>query len=111
MDDYITKSTAVCIADYATDEHPYDKKPENPETFSEYNQGWNDACDYIRERLENAEKVDVAPALHGKWLWDIRDIYMCSNCGEKSHVKEVMEQPDWAWCPVCGAKMDGGADK
>lgn len=109
MDEYIVKSAAVVIADYAADEHPYDKNPENPDTFSDYNRGWNDACDYIRAQLENVEKADVVPVQHGNWTWDIGDVYICSHCGEKSHVKEVMETPDWSWCPNCGAWM-GGAD-
>lgn len=41
-----------------------------------------------------------------KWEWDTEDIYECSNCGEKSHVKEVMGQPAWDFCPNCGARMD-----
>lgn len=67
MADYISRAAAICIADYAADEHPYEKDPEKPETCSDYNQGWNDACDYIRDRLEIAEKADVAPVRHGKW--------------------------------------------
>ena len=46
--------------------------------------------------------------LHGRWEWDTQDIYWCTNCNEKIHVKEVMGIPDWKYCPSCGAKMDGG---
>lgn len=71
MTEYIERGIAVTIADYAIDEHPYDKNPEKPETFSEYNQGWHDACDYIRNALEEAESADVAPVRHGAWLtWE-----------------------------------------
>lgn len=56
--EYISKNAAITAAAYAVDEHPYDKNPEKPETFSEYNQGWNDACDYIRERLEDVHSVN-----------------------------------------------------
>lgn len=52
--------------------------------------------------------ADVAPVRHGLWKWDTEDIYRCSNCAEKSHVKEVMGHPGWDYCPNCGAKMDGG---
>ena len=38
----------IVLVDYATDEHPYSKEKDNSETWSEYNRGWNDACDYIR---------------------------------------------------------------
>lgn len=66
MTDYISKNMAVCIADYAADEHPYEKDPTKPDTFSEYNQGWNDACDYIGERLKNEKAADVMPVVRCK---------------------------------------------
>ena len=47
----------------------------------------------------------------GYWEWDTEDIYKCNNCGEKSHVKEVMGQPDWDYCPACGANMLPSAPK
>ena len=55
--------------------------------------------------------VDVAPVRHGRWEWDTEDIYRCSNCAEKSHVKEVMGHPDWDYCPNCGADMRGINDE
>lgn len=65
MSDYISREAAVTIADYAADEHPYDKNPKQLETYSEYNQGWNDACDYIRGKLEEEKPADVEPVRHG----------------------------------------------
>ena len=61
----------------------------------------------VIDRIKAAPAVDAVPVVHGRWEWDTEDIYMCSNCCRKSHVKEVMGQPDWDFCPVCGAKMDG----
>ena len=58
--------------------------------------------------IDNAPSADVAQVRHGRWEWDTEDIYRCSNCAEKSHVKEVMGHPEWDFCPNCGAKMDGG---
>lgn len=117
MAEYISRDAAICIADYAADEHPYDKDPAKPETFSEYNQGWHDACDYIRERLENTEKADVAPVRHGRW--DDSGRYQfpggstavrCLECGCALTVSEYRLNR-WNYCPVCGARMDlGGAD-
>ena len=67
--EYIDREAAIVIADHAADEHPYDKYPKKPETLSEYNEGWNDACDYIREELENATSADVvAVETLEKWL-------------------------------------------
>lgn len=33
MPEYTELNAAVCIADYAADEHPYEKDPANPETI------------------------------------------------------------------------------
>ena len=57
--------------------------------------------------IDKAPTVDAVEVVHGRWGWNTEDVYKCSNCGEKSHVKEVMGQPDWNYCPNCGAKMDG----
>ena len=65
------------------------------------------SCHDIDRVLDTVPKVDAAPVVHGRWAWDTEDIYKCTNCGEKSHVKEVMGKPDWNFCPNCGAKMDG----
>lgn len=65
----------------------------------------------VWERLkeyEDAEEANVESVKHGKWKWKTEDIYMCSQCGEKSHVKEVMYAPVWDFCPNCGARMDEG---
>ena len=60
----------------------------------------------IAETL-NAPTVDAVEVVHGRWEWITEDIYGCNNCGATNHVKEVMGQPDFNFCPNCGAKMDG----
>jgi rRNA maturation protein Nop10 len=103
--DYISQDVAVTIADYAADKHPYDKDTKKPETYSEYNRGWNDACDYIRERLEGEKPADVEPVRRGRWKirrksdwpeWTIRIV--CSSCGLITGQKSK-------YCPNCGSKM------
>lgn len=42
----------------------------------------------------------------GHWIWKTEDIYRCSECYEDIHVKEVMNVPQYEWCPYCGAKME-----
>ena len=64
-------------------------------------------ADCIARDISELPAADVAEVVHGKWEWDTEDIYRCSNCAEKSHVKEVMGHPEWDYCPSCGAKMDG----
>ena len=63
---------------------------------------------WYADKIKAIPAADVAPVRHGRWEWDTEDIYRCSNCAEKSHVKEVMGHPEWDYCPNCGAKMDGG---
>lgn len=114
MNEYIKLEAAVTIADYAVDEHPYDKNTEKPETFSEYNQGWHDACDYVRDKLEQLS-ADVVPVRHGRWInevelrpwlygWVPLNSVVCSVCDHSNSFENI-------YCPNCGAKMDGGDDK
>ena len=52
--------------------------------------------DAIRETL-HAPTAKAEPARHGEW----RTAFVCSECGKHySHIG--------AYCPNCGAKMDGG---
>lgn len=108
MTEYIDLDAAVAIADYAADEHPYDKDPERPETYSDYNRGWHDACDYIRGKLEAMPVADVAPVRHGLWR---EGGYAC---GETEWQCSVCNETEWRtssarlkYCPFCGARMDG----
>lgn len=50
--------------------------------------------------LQNAERADVAPVVHGAWCGSV-----CSACGESSG-----EWYDFSYCPHCGAKMDESED-
>lgn len=59
--------------------------------------------------------ADVAPVVHGEWedkqnpQWKAYDIRHCGVCGwnipkSKLRIKDL----HWNYCPMCGAKMDGG---
>lgn len=116
MSDYISREAAVTIAEYTADEHPYDKNPKQLETYSEYTQGWNDACDYIRGKLEEEKPADVEPVRHGRWqvvypdgascegaaLRTMYALLVCSECGKTF---ELMRMGKPRYC-TCGAKMD-----
>lgn len=79
----------------------------------EYGDGY---CDWgfgrknVLEVINSVPAADVAPVRHGFWCWITEDIYRCDNCGEMSHVKEVIGNPDWKYCPNCGCLMGGGDD-
>ena len=66
--------------------------------------------DLSGEKFEDAilkiPAADVAPVRHGRWLPQVvlgQKAWDCSEC-------KTLGSPQWKWCPVCGAKMDGGAD-
>ena len=66
--------------------------------------------------IEALPAADVAPVVHG-W-WDNSGRYTfpsgstavrCSECGCALTESEYALN-NWNFCPVCGAKMDGGAN-
>lgn len=76
--------------------------------------------DYVRrwlnEEFEVKHNVDVVPVVHGRW--DDSGKYTfpsgnaavrCTNCGCALTESEY-HLNNWNYCPVCGAKMDGGTD-
>ena len=54
------------------------------------------------------DPVDVREVVHG--LWEVieasDELYQCSACGEWQFIPEE----HFAYCPNCGAKMDGDGD-
>lgn len=70
----------------------------------------------IRHALTAAPAADVAPVVHGRWDDSGRYTFpggstavRCTNCGCALTVSEY-HLNNWNYCPVCGAKMDGGVD-
>lgn len=62
-----------------------------------------------REDIEGLSTADVQEVKHGRWLrtvptstWSYRRV--CSLCGQTAN----MIRARYAYCPWCGAKMDGG---
>ena len=71
------------------------------------------ACDVddVLDDLECFETIDTVPVRHGEWKpFDLtygRSIYYCSVCEQATEVPMCMEKPMYAYCPNCGARMDG----
>ena len=66
--------------------------------------------------IEILPAADVAPVVHGRWDDSGRYTFpggstavRCTNCGCALTESEYRLN-NWNYCPVCGAKMDGGAD-
>lgn len=97
-----------------------------------------DPTDIIYLTLVTAQKnirkipaADVAPVVHGEWEWYEKWIpsttehpaecqafgWRCGNCKRDAqdmgfgYWDDPTEKPLMIYCPVCGAKMDGGNNK
>lgn len=78
-----------------------------------------DAAPYFEKAAQMLEKLpaaDVSPVVHGRWDDSGRYTFpgggtavRCTECGCALTVSEY-HLNNWNYCPVCGAKMDGGGD-
>lgn len=50
--------------------------------------------------------VDVSPVRHGRWERTADGAALCTACKRKMNPSQY----GYAFCGLCGAKMDGGAD-
>ena len=74
---------------------------------------------FVRRVLNDRNLIpsaDVAPVVHGRWDDSGRYTFpsgstavRCTNCGCALTESEYRLN-NWNYCPVCGAKMDGGAE-
>ena len=77
-----------------------------------YRRGYDDCVVTVL----NAPAADVVPVVHGRWDDSGRYTFpsgnaavRCTNCGCALTESEY-HLNNWNYCPVCGAKMNGGAD-
>lgn len=71
---------------------------------------WNRSFSVLYEDIEDMKPADVSPVRHGRWE---NGNPICPVCGgDKFKDIDADIWSDWkpAFCPNCGAKMDGGAD-
>lgn len=89
MDEYIERKAAIrALLNDAPEQVSYSRE---------------DAADCIRYM----DAADVAPVRHGWWrCHGDCGVTECSVCGWS--IEEYVG--DYAYCPNCGAKMDGGQD-
>lgn len=72
--------------------------------YDHYTDGYDEAVDTV----ENAPTADVAPVVHGEWMWnDDEQGYNCPHC-PTTYWKSPDVPSAFKYCPICGAKMDGG---
>ena len=82
----------------------------------DHNGCWCRACwvDDMLDEVECFQPSDVAPVVHGRWddsgryTFPSGDVAVrCTNCG-CALTKSEYRLYTWNYCPICGAKMDGG---
>lgn len=78
------------------------------------NEHFINGIETVLEYAENLPAADVAPVVHGRWDDSGRYTFpggstavRCTECGCALTVSEFRLN-NWSYCPVCGAKMDGG---
>lgn len=76
----------------------------------------SEPCEKLVSEFASAYAADVAPVVHGRWDDSGRYAFpggatavRCSECGCALTESEYRLNR-WNYCPVCGAKMDGGDD-
>ena len=100
MSDLISRKAAIDALDVLCQEHRY-KIPGKGETYSQYNEAWQDALDRAEGAIGN---LPSAEPKRGTWIdtggeeeWYARE-YECSECGGT-----MLGESNF--CPNCGADM------
>ena len=103
MAEYIDRANLIARIKYYVTHTPKDK-------------GEHYAYSVMLNEILNRPAADVAPVVHGRWDDSGRYTFpsgnaavRCTNCGCALTESEY-HLNNWNYCPVCGAKMDGGAD-
>ena len=103
--DTISRQAAIDALDVLCQEHRY-KIPGKGETYSQYNEAWQDALDRAEGAIFN---LPPAEPKRGKWIdtggyraWYARE-YRCSKCGD-TMLREAN------FCPKCGSYNGGEQD-
>ncbi|MBP5424296.1 MAG: hypothetical protein J6Y78_17830 [Paludibacteraceae bacterium] len=67
-EDCISRKRVIMLIDEATEIYPY-KIIGLPNTYSDYNQGWTDACNWLYANIESDNLPSVTPqAKDGRWI-------------------------------------------
>lgn len=103
MADYIERAAAVTACDKQY------RECLRKSDFCGDTVAWNICAD-----IKAIPAADVAPVVHGRWddsgryTFPSGDVAVrCTNCG-CALTKSEYRLYTWNYCPICGAKMDGG---
>lgn len=115
MDDLINRQAAIDALDVLCQEHRY-KIPGKRETYSQYNEAWQDALDRAEGAIGNLPSVEAEPVRQtAEWIYgekDGADGWYCSKCGfhipwyyEYYGLNNINFIRDFHTCPHCDSKM------
>ena len=93
MDEYIERGA---LMQFPIRRNHYDRKNGNKHFIN--------GIESVLEYAENLPAADVAPVVHGKWIYEGNSqAWVCSRCG-----RGVNADPEGIdlYCYHCGAKMD-----
>ena len=100
-DDLISRQAAIDALDVLCQEHRY-KIPGKGETYSQYNEAWQDALDRAEGAIFN---LPPAEPKTGRWILDRSGAYCCSECMEPC-AGYVMMKPRDKFCKMCGSRNE-----
>lgn len=63
--------------------------------------------------LNAVPDANVREDVQGKWLepdYPICCAIKCSVCGETEYLDDPDQYEHWRFCPLCGARMEGGGE-
>lgn len=60
----------------------------------------------IEDAINDIDCVDVAPIVHGRWIYGEDVDIQCSVCGMNAMTNGDYRQEKSNFCPNCGAKME-----
>ena len=98
MDEYIERGV---LMQFPIRRNHYDRKNGNKHFIN--------GIESVLEYAENLPAADVAPVVHGRWIYKgDSDMWVCSRCG-----RSINADPEGIdlYCYHCGAKMDESEDK
>ena len=114
MADYISRETAIYKKAFEVAvrcARELNGTPELKEAYVEAQKNnmallkFTDFClEKATEELSEQPSADAAPVVHGRWLTNKSGAACCSACKREMNPNLF----GYAYCPQCGAKMDGG---